>query len=325
VRAACLMLVLVAGLAAGILPPVARADATDELLRGLATCERALDPELDVGYRRITELCPALVEQLGHSPWSALFPSGWDLRDSQLSAGGLAELGQLIERERSASGRGAAGARPPPSAGLLAPVLRDLGAADEERGGLWARLKRWLRSVSDTRDDTPGSGWASRLLRRIDPGEAVLRALGYAALAVIVVLALAIVMNELRAAGLLRPAGRRRAAGRLADDATTLAAPTLRDLTRVAVTERPALLLRLVIDALTRTHRLPPAGSLTARELTTTARIDSPEDRERLRGLAGAAERTRFAAVAPAPDELTPVLAGAEALLAGLERESEEH
>jgi hypothetical protein len=298
---------------AGLLPGAARAEAADELLHELQGCERRLDPQLDVGYDRIAALCPVLVARLAASRWAPVLPQGWNRPDNDLSAGGLVALATWIERQRQARPL-----RDAPATQLLAQVLRELQPATTEQSGAWARFKRWLRAIFAARETEPGESWLQRLLRGLDPAAIWMRVLGYAALAVVVALAVLIVANELRAAGLLRSSRRAPSAAGPAP-AQAHARPTLRDFERSAARERPAVLLRLVTDALTRAERLPPAGSLTVREVVRAARIDAGAEREHLRRLTEAAERARFAASEPSEAEIAPALAGGRRLLAALE------
>jgi hypothetical protein len=62
------------------------------------------------------------------------------------------------------------------------------------------------------------------------------------------------------------------------------------------------MLLRLLGEALTRSHRLPAAEGLTATAIAERARLDSVDEREELRRVGATAEAVRYAAATP-PDE----------------------
>ena len=111
----------------------------------------------------------------------------------------------------------------------------------------------------------------------------------------VMVLAAVIVVNEVRAAGLLPKRGdvaRRRRGPR------DTRAPHLvwSDIESAPLPDKPRLLLELIVRRLSNRGYLPPAGALTLRELTKAARLPEPDDRTRLSELALAAERVRYSA-----------------------------
>ncbi|HEX7416488.1 MAG TPA: hypothetical protein VF315_00420 [Steroidobacteraceae bacterium] len=288
------------------------ARASEDIVRDLNDCSRQLDPELDVGFARIAERCPQLVHSLNASRYAPWLPSGWNEDGNELSAGSLAELATLIERELHPDVL-----RAPPPLAQLQGVLAQLGPQASGRGGLWERFKGWLRSIFQA-DDKPGESWLARLLRRVDISEAVWRVIGYGALAIVLLLAALIVVNELRVAGLLarRGVAERRGVG---PGVLSHRRGTLRELEYSDPRERPALLLQLILEALMRGGRLPPAGALTVRELAHSARLE-PQDGTRLELLGAVAEHARYASAPPADVELEQSLARGRELLATLER-----
>jgi hypothetical protein len=288
------------------------AQASEDLVRDLRHCSRQLDPELDVGFARIAERCGPLLRTLAASRYAPWLPAGWDEDGNELSAGSLAELATLLEREQLATLQ-----RAPPQVAALHGVLLRLGEPAGARGGLWERFKDWLRSIFQS-DEKPHESWLARVLQRIEVGETVWRIVGYAALLIVLGLAALIVVNELRAAGLLarRGAAERRGAEPAGASRRRL---TLRDLEHAEPRERPALLLQLIIDALTQVGHLPPAGGLTVRELARSARVDA-RDGTRLAQLGAAAERARYSATPPDGAELEHSLTGGRELLTTLER-----
>jgi hypothetical protein len=68
------------------------------------------------------------------------------------------------------------------------------------------------------------------------------------------------------------------------------------DIERAPLSDKPRLLLELIVRRLSDRGYLPPAGALTVRELTKAARLPEPDDRTRLSELALAAERVRYSA-----------------------------
>jgi hypothetical protein len=117
--------------------------------------------------------------------------------------------------------------------------------------------------------------------------------IAYAALTVVVLLAAVIVINEVRAAGLLPKRGEVARRRRGARDTPALA---LSDIEGAALSDKPRLLLELIVRRLSDRGRLPPSGALTVRELTRAAQLPEPDDRARLSELALVAERVRYSA-----------------------------
>jgi hypothetical protein len=268
---------------------------SDEALdAAIETCRQRADPELDIGYARIAARCPQVVRMLESGEWRAWLPPAWREAGNDLSIGGLEELAVLIEREQA---RGHTGRRPGTAA--LREIITGLGAARAERTGFWGRFRRWLDDTFMQPTEQDSGDWLERLLGREPLSARIIATITYAALALVVALTLLIIVNELRAAGVFRRRARSKARTLPADtpEARTV---TWREIERAPQAERPALLLRLVIERLGHTGRLPAAASLTVGELEMRAALPDPEDRARLGELARAAERARFAA-SPAP------------------------
>jgi hypothetical protein len=250
-------------------------------------CLARLDPQLDIGYDRIAARCPELMKQLGRGVWAPWLPREWKEPGNDLSAGSLRELRNLVIRESAAkiSGRG-------PEVHALRAVLSGLEVKQPD--GWWSRFKSWLRSKLETREQAADESWLARMVSHVGVPQSLRQFIAYGALAAVVVLAMVIVVNELRAAGLLpraRAYSRRRASVQ----------PTARDkawndIERALLLDKPRLLLELIVKRLGERGLLPPAGALTVRELTRVARLPEPDDRSRLAEVAGAAERVRYAA-----------------------------
>jgi len=283
--------VLLAALLAG---PCAQAQ---DALQAIDSCLARLDPVADVGYERIAARCPDLTRTLTSSGWSEWLPASWREPGNDLSAGSLEELRAIVTRELASERVG-----PQPRVERLHEVLAELDTS-RERGGLWERFRNWLRSLFEASDDPEGPGWFARLIERMGVSQAVIEIITYVGLALAVGLTLLILVNELR---LLRDS-RRRSTTRRAEEAATPAARgpvTWADIERVPLVERPGLALRLLADRLTSAQRLPPAASLTVRELVRTARLDDPDDRRLLLGLSQVCERVRYS---PEPVEAAPL------------------
>ena len=296
-------------------PLVARADTEQDPLRAIDSCLARLDAETDVGYGRIAARCPGLARTLEESGWSAWLPKGWKEPNNDLSAGSLEELRVLLARELATR---AAESRTPDVANLRR-ILVDLGPAGGERSGLWARFKEWLRAIFESGQRPRDDHWLDRMIDRMGLSQVAIEMITYAALALIVLLAVLIVVNELRAAGFL-PASRRRAQpGDALGEPRERRRVTLRDIELAELHEKPRLMLELVTARLTDLHLLPPSGSLTVRELARSAQLRDADDRARLEELARVAERERFSAQGASPGSIEAAIEQGRILLARLQ------
>lgn len=292
-----------------------------DALPALEACAGELDPQLDLGYERVAARCPDLTGALEHSPWAAWLPADWKEPRNQLSAASLRALHEALVRESPAVRAGAPAAvtralHPERVRAVLERVMRPQRAGE----GWWARFKRWLREVLTARPQDD-SHWWRRLLGDVSMDRAMLRVAAGFAIALLVILAIAVVMNELRIAGLLRrrplstrlPAGGRAARG----------GPALSDVAGAEPRAQPALLLELIAARLASLGRLPPARAFTVRELTRRALLADEDARARLADLAAVSERVRYAAGGVAVPVLEAALRGGRELLAALEAPSD--
>jgi hypothetical protein len=276
-------------------------------------CVARLDPQTDVGYDRIAARCPDLASQLDRAPWSAWLPADWRTSGNDLSVASLRDLRSLIPRElQTRTGVEA------PQVASLQPILRRLDLQEETQGS-WSRFKEWVRDVFTPHEQNPREGWLSRVLGAVNVSDAVARLISWISLSVTIVLAMAIVANELRVAGLF---ARRRSSRQ----AHSRSAPTLppqsigwEDVQRAVPGERPRLLLQLIATRLVALGGLPPAEALTVRELVRVARLPNSGDRELLVDIALAAERLRFSGDQVCADSIELALAHGRTLLEHLE------
>jgi hypothetical protein len=284
--------------------------------KAIDDCTPRLDPQVDVGFERVAALCPGLARALEQSGVEEWLPRGWKETRNNLSAGSLTELRSLVARELAthASGR-------KPRAEKLGQVLAGLSPDHRASNGTWLRFKRWLRELLERRDRERREDWFDQMVHRVGLSDAIGEIVTYVALGLMVVLALTVVLNELRAAGLLG----RRARANNADErdervVSARPVPTLRDVERAAPRERPRLLLELIASRLTALHRLPPAAAMTVRELSACANLDAAQDRERLIVLAATAERARYAESAVPADALDSAYTRGRELLDNVEK-----
>lgn len=253
----------------------------------IAECSGSGDGDV-FGLQELEVDCPGLEHtliELGYAPF---------ISESQLDAlstHSLVDLQRLADRYR----------QPPASSpeidvANLKPVLQAL--QQEQRSErpltLIERLKKWLRSVFDRPKGDSGS-WLNRWLDDVKVSEAVSRAIAYGLVMLVIVLAVGVLVNELRAAGLLRRKARASQDGRTSTDAARDAATrTPGDLDTVAPHDRPSVLLRMLVATLVKTGRLRAERSLTHRELSLRAAFDEPAQRECFQQVAALGERVIY-------------------------------
>ncbi len=253
-------------------------------------CTPRLDPQVDVGYERIAARCPDLARALEQSGIAQWLPRGWKESRNNLSAGSLAELRAVAEREMATR----AIARTP-RVERLNEVLASLGDKRMQGNGAWSRFKKWLRDLMERRERPEGENWFEHMVARMGISDALVEVITYVALGAMVVLAFIVVLNEAKAAGLLRRRSRGGAGESELEMPEARAPPGIGEIERAPLTERPRMLLELICARLTALRRLPPASALTVRELTRSVELRSAQDQERLADLALTAERARYA------------------------------
>lgn len=280
----------------------------------LTSCATRLDRDRDIGYARIAQRCPELAPVLSNSDRAGWLPGSWQERSNELSAGGLRELARLI-REESRRPVSVGG----PAAESLAPVLRQVSANPEDDSGLWARTMSWIRSLLSRQragaaeEDFAIADW----LRDRGIGASAWTILTYVLFAVLICLAILVIVAELRAAGLLQRKSRD-ASGEVQLPRGNVAL-RFEDLAALPLLERPALLLRLIVEALVATGRMQGAAaghrSRTRNEILRDARLEREAQRDSLAALARRSEQLRYAAVPPAPPEIEATVVDGSALL----------
>jgi hypothetical protein len=280
-------------------------------LPDIDSCVSRLDPQLDIGYDRIAARCPELMHQLEGGAWAPWLPRGWKESGNDLSAGSLREFRESVERETDVGGSSAA-----PDVRRLHTILTALVRSRNENG--WSRFKSWLRSILERRDEPTDESWLTRMVSHVGVSQSVIRLITYAALTAVVVLAGIIVVNEARTAGLLP---RRRGALRKGRELAGAGSSGMGwyDIEQAQPGDRPGLLLELIVRRLSDRGFLPPAGALTVRELTRSARLPEADDRLRLMELALASERVRYAAAEARGGGLDGAVARGRELLARLD------
>jgi hypothetical protein len=194
-------------------------------------------------------------------------------------------------------------------------VLASLERADSERSGWWARTRTWLRRLFETPTTDSDEGWLNRMIGQSGLSQTVIELVSYVALLFVVLLAVAIVANELRLGGLLGGLRRRLA---ILSDSPTDSRPVMlswEDVQQAAPPQRPGLLLELLVARLTEAGGLRSARGLTARELMRTAQFGRAEDLGLLALLVEVAERARYSKTEVPEETLARALEGGRLLL----------
>jgi hypothetical protein len=159
-------------------------------------------------------------------------------------------------------------------------------------------------------------GWLARMIGQSGLSQALVELLSYVALVAVAVLAVVIVVNELRVGGVF--GGWRRRFAVHADSpvgARHDGGLAWGDVLSVPLPRRPGVLLELIVGRLVQAGLLRSARALTVGELTRMARLPGEEDRGRLAALAGTAERVRFSNVAVSEVDIAAAVEGGRVLL----------
>lgn len=270
----------------------------------LDDCIESVEPDV-IGMPALEQQCPGIEQALIELGLDPFIPDWqWDT----IGAYGLMSLRDVEQRYSE-----------PPAAtrqvrvDSLESVLDDLRqpAQAEQPLTLLQRFMRWLRDVMG-KEQSGTDSWLSRWWEEYSLSETARNILFYGSLILVVLLAVAVIVNEVRVArkGRLKKA---RTQGSVdAGIATDLPAGSL-DLDTAARTDRPSILLQMLVATLVKTGRLQAERSLTHRELTARARFDDSSQRENFGRVAQLAERIVYGGD-QSPAELDEVVRAGRAL-----------
>jgi hypothetical protein len=255
-----------------------------------------------IGLTDLESVCPGLTTALENSGYLALLSTAE--RDA-LDVYGLSDLLAVDDWYQQEEA-------PDVDVGTLGPILDSLRAEEPDRApGLLERFQRWLRSLLERQQSDPDN-WLSRWLDELDVSQTVVRTILLVAIGLLLVMAIGVVYNELRAAGLLR----KRPV--VQDDAVKAAAglesADAADLDALSADRKASMLLRMLVATLVRSGRLRTERGLTYRELSARANFDDAQQREAFRRVATLAERTVYGGREITAEEVEPVVAVARAL-----------
>lgn len=272
---------------------------SDDCLAG-----RALSPQPSESLERA---CPELSAALRADPWNALLLEPAD----ETPARSLDALRSLAEQYQ----RGPRGPRID-RAGLDAALGALPPPPMQDPPSLWSRVVDWLLGLLDD-DGDRWPRWLAEWIERLSLPDALAGWVWYGAAMVLVLLAVAVVVNELRR----RP--RRRAIRRaaLASAPGTGAEVVERPGGRSSPGEQLEVLFRGLVERLLSAGLLTARASLTHREIAATHGL-SGEQRDAVSALSGAAERATYGDWSPLHDEIAPLLAAGRRLLSQLAGDS---
>jgi hypothetical protein len=299
VRPAPLMAVLLAGL----LPACLSAAPLDEV----RDCAAHASPGI-VGLAGLSAVCPQLESALRSSGLEAILGDGW--RD-QLTSYSLRDYADLAQRYSGAKPRGSADVAALP--GILESMARERTPLLQSR---WQLFKDWLNAWLARH--AGALHWLDRWLAELRLSAALGNVIQYSLIILAVGGAVAVVVNELRAAGRFRRRGRAASQPPYLDSSS--AAPENEAETSPALAERLAALLRLLVQRLVQSGRLQRERSLTHRELVARSSFDSESQREVFAAVAGTAEILLYGPQGAAPPRLDGIYQDGQALLTQLTR-----
>src|SRR5690606_124576 len=273
----------------------------------IRTCSERADPDT-VGLAELEQACPGLEASLAALGYEAfLSDSGRDA----LSVYGLDDLVHLGAPRESANAT--------LQTESLHSVLESIEQQANERPPTWwERFKNWLQELVRRRSEE--SSWLEEWLQKVQPSALVVRTTLFALVALVILLAVLIVINELRAAGVLKRRARDETdvGSALASRSQPGEGLSIADLDSLAIQKRPAALLRILVAALVRAGRLRSERSLTYRELTQHARFADDGERASFQRIAAAAERSVYGASALAEQDVELLVREGRALQARL-------
>ena len=291
---------------AGLLGSMSLGAAPVDIIRDCA----AKAPAGVSGVKDLNSACPGLEDALRVLGLDEMLYDGWRER---LNRDSLRDVAQLVD------GYGGSTPAAPPDVSALTGVLKALAGEQTPHLESWwdafkAWLGTWLRS-----HDSDSLSWLDHLLERLRQSMTVLNAILYSLIGLVLLAAAWVVVNELKAAGLI--AGRNQPAP--ATPGTKAAAGVaLMDSEPMALADHLSVLLRLLVNRLMQTGRLVTERSLTHRELVLHSTFDSEAQRAVFAAVAGSAESILYGARSAAPEHLQSVLQQGQALLAELPNSS---
>ena len=294
---------------AGLLWPMCLGAAPLDIVRDCA----AKTPAQVSGVKNLNAACPGLEDALRALELDRMLFDGWRER---LNRDSLRDVARL------ADGYGGSMPAASPEVSALKGVLESLAREQTPMPKSWwdafrAWLDSWLKS-----HDVDSLSWLDRWLERIRQSATVLNAILYSLIGMVLIAAAWVVVNELKAAGLIGSERNKAEAAALDANAAGVGA---RAEEPIAPADRLRGLLALLVKRLVQAGRLTGERSLTHRELVLRSAFDGESQRAVFAGVAQAAESFLYGAQSGSPEHLDSVLQRGEALLARLSDSSSAH
>ncbi len=260
------------------------------------------------GIQALDAACPGLASAIQALGLDQILYDGWRLQLNRDALRDVSALAGLYSQRKPTAG--------PDTAGLPGILKNIAGEQVPVPKSWWDAIKAWLNAWLQGHGPDSFS-WLDRWLDRLRQSAALLNVILYSLIGLVVIAAGWVVINELKAAGFsARRRGRRTpviSPGRVAsNDAVNSAGETL------ALAERIAALLRLLVSRLMQTGRLKSERSLTHRELVMVSAFDNEAQRAAFAAVASSAEAILYGAHRNPPEHLNRVLRDGEILLAQL-------
>jgi hypothetical protein len=259
-------------------------------LRTLDLCLAKLAPgatpaPAPAGIDELRVVCPDVEQAIIDSGLGTQLPDHWQ---RWLDRNSIEDIRRLLRRYQSPLPSAA------PAVATLYQVAHTLNPSEPPHGW-WQDFKAWLRKWLSP-PERSDSSWLSRWLSQVTLPQPLMQSLFYILMSVILIVTLWIVWREFRiaSAGVRAGPGAQRRSAPLPAEAQTL---SLDEVDRAPPREQPALLLRLLVQALLQSGRLVNDRPLTHRELALRSGIDDNAQRERFERISLLAERLLYGPV----------------------------
>jgi hypothetical protein len=268
-----------------------------------------------LGLEDMERRCPELSAALTELGYTQTLGDAWA---GKLTSAGLNTLADLAERYQ-ADDRGS----PPDARGVRA-IVDGLARQRDQNVSWWDLFLQWLRALLGN-DPDHSLSWLDRWLEKLGSAGGVMTYLMDGLFFCVLLVAVVFIVRELRATGVL--SRRRSAAAPGLPGAAGCVEPRGEpQLDGAPLRDQPALLLRLLVNCLSRTGRVQANRHLTHRELVARVALDEVE-RRRFAGVAGLAEALLYGRQvepmdAAAAHEVERIIDEGRRLLSQLERSS---
>jgi hypothetical protein len=268
-------------------------------------CAAKASPAIS-GIKDLGAACPQLEQALQALGLEPMLYDGWQHR---LNRDALRDLANLAENyDGSKSGVS-------PDVAALPGILKALAREQTPLPKSWwdafrAWLKTWLANHSDKLT------WLDHWLEHLGRSTTLFHIVSYSLVALVLMAAVAVIVNEVKAGGASRRRHRAASSAGAANPAAVRA--DSEGLESGALADRLTELLRILVGRLMQTRRLEAERSLTHRELVARGTFDNESQRAVFAAVAGTAESILYGAQSAAPEQLNRLLREGRALLAQL-------